>query len=96
MTTIRGIISDFFYMSEATLSKHINNGIPFKEIYDTLSSPSLSLGKKRDYLFTIKSDLIGDDMKINIWERYIGDKTFVNTPLYDSDIKITVEDIVGN
>ena len=89
------IIAEFFYINHAVLTRHMRGGIPFEEIYTVLSDPDKPRREKKRYLFDLPDTIVSQAMKINIWERFMGDKGFVNTPLYNSQYKGSVEDFVG-
>ena len=69
-------------------------------IYEIFNNENLSVGEKKKYLYK-KVELPNypkkkrEYVKDKIWERWNGDKGFVNTSLYDNNTLITVEDILG-
>ena len=93
-------ISDMFYMPKNQIYRYINLGVPYEKIYEVFKNEKITRKEKKNFLYN-KSNFENypikklRNIKDVIWERYMGDRSFVNTNLYDNKIEITVENILN-
>ena len=85
------IIADFFGMPRIIVNRHIVTGKRLDFVYSVLNNDNVSLKDKRNYLF--KNTSLSLNMKINLWERFIGDfgYEYCKSGSYSLDFEIIQE-----
>ena len=95
MKIARSKVANFFYINITVLARHIQNGVPLMEIYEVLSDKNKTMKQKKCYLYNLDRKKINTTMKDNLWERVQGDKNFINTSIYDSKYRGSIESFIG-
>lgn len=71
-------ICDMLCYSTSQIKKMIQDEIPIVYFYKTLINDSLTRREKKEIIYSYKNERNLELMKDNIWERYIGDKNFLD------------------
>ena len=94
------LISDMFYLSPSQITKDYALGVPYDEIYTVFNNENLTVGQKKRYLYDtapfkqLKKNKT-ENLKDKVWNRFQGDALFIKTSLYDNNINIKINEILG-